>query len=202
MASKVNPPADSRVSLKPVQAQYLKIKIQGTSPMIQHQWSEKALRAMRDKHAGKKTKEREIRDPQQEGVDAMYKTDDGRPGIPLLAIKSALIDAAHKDLGIEKTLVRKALFVQGGGAKMVIPMECKNPIIREDYVRVGQGSTDLRYRPQFDEWSAELLIQYDADLLQPADIVNLINRAGFGIGIGEWRPEKNGEYGRFQVVSE
>jgi hypothetical protein len=27
----------------------------------------------------------------------------------------------------------------------------------------------------------------------------MIERAGFGVGIGEWRPEKDGDYGRFRV---
>jgi hypothetical protein len=61
------------------------------------------------------------------------------------------------------------------------------------------GAADLRYRPQFDQWSVDINIEYDADLLQQGDIVNLIDRAGFGVGVGEWRPEKGGEFGRFAV---
>lgn len=189
------------VSLKPLNIQQIQITIRGISPLIQHQWAEKSLREMREKHAGKKTKNRDVRDPEQEGVDAMYKTDDGKPGLPLLAIKAAMINAAHKDIGIEKTLVRKSIFIQGGGANRVLPMECSDPVIKEDYVRVGMGSTDLRYRPYFDEWQCVLDIEYDADLMRPNDIVNLINRAGFGVGICEWRPEKGGDFGRFEVIS-
>lgn len=188
------------VSLKPLNIDHLQVTIEGTSPLIQHKWAEKALEEMRAKHAGKKTKNRDIRDPEDEAKNAMYTTDDGQPGIPLLALKSALIGAAHKDIGIEKTLVRKAIFLMGGGVNMVIPLsEFSPPKIREDYVRVGMGGTDLRYRPQFDHWKVIIQIEYDSDLLQPADILNLINRAGFGIGICEWRPEKGGEFGRFTV---
>lgn len=187
------------VHLRPLHTQKLHLVVEGTSPLIMHKWTEKALGEMRAKHAGKKTKNREVRDPEQEAKDAMYVTDDGKPGIPLTALKSAIISAAHKDIGIEKTLVRKALFLKGGGENMVLPLsEFSQPKFREDYVRVGM-STDLRYRTQFDFWKVELLIEYDADLLQPTDIVNLVNRAGFGIGICEWRPEKGGEFGRFIV---
>jgi hypothetical protein len=84
----------------------------------------------------------------------------------------------------------------------IIPIQCEDPFIREDYVRVGVNGTDLRYRPQFDEWSCEIEAQFDADMLTDKDIISLVNRAGFGTGIGEMRPEKGGEYGRFELDEE
>jgi len=187
------------VHLKPINVQKIRITIEGTSPLIQHQWSEKAKTMMREKGQGKKTRERSARDPEAEARDATYFTADGKPGLPLLSLKSAIIMAAHKDIGIEKTLVRKGLFIKAPDASLILPMKCSKPKVREDCVRVGMGAADLRYRPQFDQWSVDINIEYDADLLQQGDIVNLIDRAGFGVGVGEWRPEKGGEFGRFAV---
>jgi hypothetical protein len=31
------------------------------------------------------------------------------------------------------------------------------------------------------------------------DIVNVISAGGSGVGIGEWRPERDGIYGRYHV---
>lgn len=190
--------AEEFVKLKPINTRQMRCVIKGTSPLIQHKWSEKALIMMREKGSGKKTKDREARNPEAESEAATYRDSSGNYAIPVLALKSAIISAAHKDIGIEKTLVRKALFIKSN-PDMMLPMQCSEPVTREDSVRVGQGSADLRYRPQFDDWSVEFTVEIDADLLQPADVVNLIDRAGFGVGIGEWRPEKGGEYGRFQV---
>ena len=190
------------VTLKPLNICRMEVTIEGISPLISHKWAEKALKEMRDKHGGKKTKDRDVRDPEQEALDAMYVTDDGQPGVNAVWFKTALVNAAHKDLGIEKVLVRKAVFIEGAGVNGVIPLEGPPPIVREDAVRVGMGGTDLRYRPQFDEWKVNLTFQYDADLLQPGDIINLLNRAGFGVGVGEWRPEKGGDFGRFRVVTQ
>lgn len=187
------------ISLKPVNRSQCSFVIRGISPLIQHAWSERNLAMLRDKHAGKKTKSREKRDPEAEGREAMYTTSKGGFGIPVSAIKQAMISAAHKDIGIEKTLVRKSLFFVCEDRTNILPMECSDPVIREDYVRVGAGVADLRYRPEFSEWSVRLTIEYDSDLLRIEDILNLVDRAGFGVGIGEWRPEKGGEYGRFQV---
>jgi hypothetical protein len=196
----------STVTLKPLRSHRITLRIESLAPMIQHCWSEKAKTMIREKGQGKKTKDRSARDPRQDMEDATYRTLDGRYAIPLLALKNAIIGAAHKDLGIEKTLVRKALFLSSTGGNdrhgsPLIVIDCDPPTMREDCVRVGMGSADLRYRPHFEAWSADVVIDYDADLLRPDDIVTLINRAGFGVGICEWRPEKNGEFGRFRVVT-
>jgi hypothetical protein len=187
------------VSLPPIKRCLVALRIRGISPLIQHQWSEKALREIREKHAGKKTKNRDVRNPEEEGRNAAYRTDDGKYGVPALAIKSSMIGAAHKDIGIEKTLVKKALFIICEDSKKVLSMDCDEPVITEDPVRVGSGSTDLRYRPYYHRWTVDVQFEIDKELLQVKDLVNLIDRAGFGVGIGEWRPEKGGEYGRFEV---
>jgi len=184
-----------------IKKQRLTIVIQSISPMIQHKWDEKAKGMMREKHAGKKTKTREVRDPQAEGEAAAYRTADGRYGIPAMALKKSIIQAAHKDLGIEKTLVRKALFIRCDDQNMIIPIECAEPTIREDIVRVGTNQTDLRYRPYFDKWTATTEWEIDSELLRAEDVVRLVDRAGFGVGICDYRPEHDGESGRFEVAT-
>lgn len=189
------------VSLKPIARARMTFGIRSTSPLLMHQWSEKAKQMMRDKQQeGKKTKTRDLRSPKEEAKSATYTTADGDVGIPAMAFKSAIVAAAHKDIGIEKTLVRKALFLICDDPNMVIPFsECADPIVREDMVRVGMGSADLRYRPEFKTWKAEVALEIDSELLQDKDVLALVGRAGFGVGICEWRPEKGGEFGRFEI---
>jgi hypothetical protein len=69
----------------------------------------------------------------------------------------------------------------------------------DGFTQVGMGQTDLRYRPEFRAWKFVVTCDVDSDALTEADVINLVNRAGFGVGIGEWRPEKGGEYGRFAI---
>tara|TARA_R110000803_G_scaffold200845_1_gene265449 strand:+ start:451 stop:969 length:519 start_codon:yes stop_codon:yes gene_type:complete len=158
---------------------------------------------MRQKHAGVKTKNRDVRDPDREFKAAMHRTSDGAYGFPSGGIKKCLLNAAHKDIGIEKTLLRKSLFIiadaDSESGEPLCLMDTTDPIMREDVVRVGMGSTDLRYRPEFKTWAIELTLQYDGEALTPENILNIFQRAGFGVGLGEWRPEKAGEYGRFAI---
>jgi hypothetical protein len=73
--------------------------------------------------------------------------------------------------------------------------------MREDMVRVGMGTADIRYRPEFTEWSVKLPIKYNADAISLDQLVNLFTLAGFGVGVGEWRPERDGQYGMFHVAA-
>lgn len=189
------------LQIKPIVPKTLSFWIKGTSPLIQHAWSEKGLRQLRMTAAERKKQPKVKREPEEEARNALYVTEDGQPGISMLAFKASLISAAHKDLGIEKTLVRKALFLPSHAYSegLIAPLDADDYTIREDIVRVGAGQTDLRYRPEFARWRVNVVVEVDYDLLNEKDIVSLVNRAGFSVGVGEWRPEKGGEYGRFEI---
>jgi hypothetical protein len=38
-------------------------------------------------------------------------------------------------------------------------------------------------------------------MIQLPQIINLMNLAGFAVGIGEWRVERNGSFGMYEVRS-
>lgn len=64
---------------------------------------------------------------------------------------------------------------------------------------VVQRARLMRYRPRFDQWSTTITIHYAPDVLDKAQIIQAAENAGRLIGIGDFRPEKSGIFGRFQV---
>ena len=188
----------STIKLTPPNVRLITFGIVGTSPLIMHKWSEKAKALIRLTATERKKIMKVARDPEREAAEVMYTLPDGNPGFPVFALKAALINAAHKDLGLEKTMLRKAFFIHGEYGDLV-PFDHSDPVIREDFVRVGRGQTDIRYRPMFEEWRVIVQAEIDADLLNEQDVVNLVNRAGFGVGLLEWRPATGGEFGRFRI---
>ncbi len=68
-----------------------------------------------------------------------------------------------------------------------------------------QAATIVQTRSLFDVLSFSAfdsaLGTLNSGAISAEQIANLLNTAGFGVGIGEWRPEKNGSYGRFHVAS-
>lgn len=58
----------------------------------------------------------------------------------------------------------------------------------------------MAYRPRFIDWSAKFTIAYDESILDESDIVRSMQNAGSFVGIGGFRPEKSGTFGRFEVA--
>jgi hypothetical protein len=172
----------------------LTFTVVGDSPLIMHAWSEKAKAMIRDKQQKKAAKGREVRNPEAECKDALHTMPDGSPGFPSVAFKSAAVDACSTLAGITKVVTRMAFHVIGD----MVPIK-GDWAMREDMVRVGMGAADLRYRPEFKEWSADIRIRYNPLVLSAEQIVNLFNLAGFGGGVGEWRPQRDGSNGMFHV---
>jgi hypothetical protein len=189
----------TEVKLGRIKKTRVAVKIKGVSPLIQHAWDEKSRNQILDGKM-KKKKVREVCDPEAEFKAAHHHTADGGYGVPAQAIKNAIIGVAHKDIGIEKTLVRKGVYILCDDPKNIISMQCSEPLMREDFVRVGQGSTDLRWRPEFQEWELTVEAELTDLFMNKETFVNLLDLAGSSAGIGEWRPEKGGDYGRFEVV--
>ena len=82
----------------------------------------------------------------------------------------------------------------------LIKIEGEDPVQREDMVRVGMGVADLRYRGEFKKWHCKEPIRFNANVLSLEQIINIFDTAGFSTGVGEWRPQKNGDYGMFHVA--
>ncbi len=169
------------------------INVEGISPLICHRWSDKAKKQMLDKQMKKASKSREAKDPEQDYRDSLYRLpDEDGYGFPAVAFKAAAVRAA-KQVGLPMTDVRTWFHVVGELVKIE-----GEPEMREDMVRIQQ-TTDIRYRGQFPEWTAKVPIDLDESKLSIEQLVSLFAGAGFGVGVGEWRPEKDGQYGRFEV---
>ena len=180
----------------------VRVPIVGTSPMIMHRFSEKAKRQMLEIMQGKK-KIKEIRDPEADYEASMHRTKSGGYGSPAVGFKQATVSAARfYGNNITMTALRQVMFFSGeaaaDGGQSLVPIEGE-PVMREDFVRLSKSSTDLRYRAQFTEWSAKLIVTYVTTSIDDASLVSLIDAGGLGVGVGDWRPEKGGEFGTYMV---
>lgn len=189
--------AEIKIDLPKLDLQTLQVILIGDSPLICHAWSSKAKKSMLDKQMKKARQAKAAKNPEDDFEESLYRLDEGRCGFPTVAFKSAMVGACRFAEGVKMTEARGAFHVVGE----MIPIEGE-PTPREDMVRVGMGAADIRYRGEFKEWRATLLIQFNANVISAEMIVNLLTLAGFGVGVGEWRPERNGSYGRFHVATE
>lgn len=171
----------------------------GATPLITHNWSEKAKQEMRDKQMGKAKAKKEPKDPEVDFHSSKYVLPDGREGFPAVAFKSAIVNAARFFSDLKMTELRQGIYVHGEGPDLLVPIVGES-FLREDMVRVGMGTADLRYRACYPEWSVNLVVTWATTVCSLEQMVALIDAAGLG-GVGEWRPEKSksGQYGMFRV---
>jgi hypothetical protein len=174
----------------------MSITLIGDSPLICHAWSDKAKKMMLDKQMKRAVTTKEAKDPEQDFRDSLYRMPGGKFGFPSVAFKAAAVSACRFTDGVKMTAARGAFHIYGEMVEIH-----GEPTPREDMVRVGMGVADLRYRGEFKTWRATVVMRFNEAALSPEQIVNLFNTAGFGVGVGEWRPERDGSYGMFHVAT-
>ncbi len=170
------------------------IRIVGDSPLICHAWSKKAKEQILAKQMKQATEGRAAKNPQQDYEESLYRLSDGSCGFPTVAFKASAVDACSFIPNLTKVEARGAFHMIGE----MVQLEGE-PHMREDMVRIAMGTADIRYRAEFSTWACTLPIRYNAGTLSIEQIVNLFNVAGFSVGIGDWRPQKDGHYGMFHV---
>lgn len=170
------------------------LEITGRASLIQNKFSQKAIEEMLRKHMGLSV-EREKKVPSECITRATIVNEDGKVCIPPTAIKKAMLTASTAIKGLKKTQLRSQLFVEGNS----IPITFSRMVPRMDMVRTsGMTHTpDVRFRPEFQDWKARLVLQFSENM-PVQSVVDLLNRAG-SVGVGEWRPERDGSYGTFEV---
>jgi len=182
---------------------------------------------MKDPEANKRTP----RDPEGEFRASFYYDKDEELAFPSGNIKQAMVGAVRNLEGVTMTLIRGAVFTLGDEEGLIKLLYKRKPIklskklkmyngesksdiiigtdpafpgiveIREDMVRVMGGGADVRFRGQVKDWTMEFLVRFNADVLSASQVLNLLQTAGFSCGLGEWRPEKNGDYGTFEIAT-
>ena len=206
------------IEIRPIEIKKVTIRIVGDTPLIMHAWSEKAKRMMLEAQMGiAKGKKKEAKNPVDDFIRSMYwltpMPEDGtmesfkeaiangaRFGFPVTAFKQAAISAAYRmGWAKDKMSMRGAFFIDSDENGM-IEIYSDTPEMREDMVKVGMGTADIRYRGEFKNWYADLTISYNANgQYSLENIVNIINAGGYVCGVGEWRPERDGQNGMFHV---
>jgi len=194
----------------------MRMRLTGTSPLIMHAWAEKAIQEMLDKQMKKAKNTKPARNPDEEYEHSLYylrppekegemlemgsvadwtgvPMDKRRFCFPANAVKSCLVDACSFVDNLTKVQARGTVFVEAPVVEIF-----GKPQKRADMVVIGMGTKTQRFRGYFPHWHTEFDLVFNADILSESMIFNLFRHAGFGVGLGEWRPQRDGIFGRFQ----
>lgn len=171
------------------------LTIRGITPLVIHAFDEKSKEQMRLKQQKQERSKKTAKDPDADCERARYRDAEGNECVKAVAIKSAIVRAA-KMADMKMIDVRMSVFVRGD----LLPIRGPSKM-REDVVRVGIDTADLRYRPEYEAWEVEFTVDFNASFVSREELLHLVRLAGFSSGIGEGRPEKSAlGWGRFELV--
>lgn len=200
--------SESKLVVTPPNYEYITVKVRGVpgSQLVMNRFSEKTKKQLEEMDQNKK-RAHDKRNPSQEAKDALYlMPGEGEEsyGLPAAGFKKGMVQVA-KDMpgkAINGALIMRQIFVHSDVGRLVRINTKSGWRMREDMVRLKNRSPQLRYRPEFEDWEATLRIRYDADVFDAQSVINLLSRAGGGIGWGEMRPEKGYDCGMYEIVGE
>lgn len=119
------------------------------------------------------------------------------PCISAIGLKKSFAEAVCRNK-IDKNKTNFEANVNVVGPKNLIPITFLNHYVDEMLMSPKQGAPVLVRLNKFSNWKATFQIQYLDNVFSLEQIVNIINLAGFGIGIGSER--RNSGFGRYHVI--
>jgi hypothetical protein len=173
----------------------LLVRLTFTAPVLMHRWSNKALEQMLGKMTGH-TVLRTEKDLTEDFNNSWYRNENGVPAMPCRIIKAAIVNGAvaTNDL-VSKADLKRELRVVGYTAPIVM----KGELEKDVRLVKNQMTPDVRARAVVPAGSYVDIVLRFSPSLGPDKVMAATEAAGSAIGLCDWRPDKGGEFGTFEV---
>ena len=206
----------AEITLKPIKIKEVEVTIKGVSPLIINNFNEKCQRQILDVQKKVAKKEKEPRNEYEEFMRALYwltpmpeeftpesfekaLKEGAKFGFPAKGIKASIVSGAYRNkLTPDKVSLQGAFFIPSE----FVEIKYKEIEMRQDWVRIAHNGTDVRFRPEFKDWTMTFKIKYNENVYSLEQLLNFINLGGFSCGLGEMRVERGGNSGSYEVVTE
>lgn len=198
------------IEIKRIDVKQVTVKIVGDGDLILNKMNDVSARQLTDQRKNK-AKDLEVPNEWEQIITAMH----WRDGKPTDFSEQGLIDALKNNapcitaFGLKKSfgeaVVRNEIdkfktkfdpsvnIIAKGN---LIPIKFTEHYIDEKLMSPVRGKPVLVRMNRFSGWSAEFTIQFTENVYSLEQIINIINLAGFGLGIGSGRTSG---YGRYHV---
>ena len=187
-------------------------KIKGLTPIIMH-----SCAAMDEEHDLVKEKAEIIRKKGANRTSAdkvrlkeidtalgFWLDENGEVEIPTAAIRRCLEDSAKKlkqgSQVREGLIVTKTTFHYDKSLGETLDELAKNKEVQLTKPAVIQRNRLLITRPHFKEWSCDIEVDAEDDLVDISQLQQWFEIGGRRVGLGDWRPQKSGHYGRYRLT--
>jgi len=171
--------------------QKVNVTIEGISPLLMHRYPLEPVEAL-DKKA-----------PAEQAEIAAYRNpESGKLYVQGYAVQRALVSGGTFSKGRGRASLQKQVAASILVTPEEIPLEPQEYIIdaRPVVIPSTRGRI-VRYRPRFEQWELRFNIEYENDLITEPQLKQIVIDTGTRVGLLDFRPEKKGMFGRFQISS-
>jgi len=173
----------------------INVEIEGTTPLLMNRFLDKQLADKIKKRTGAV---KEI--PPEE---KLYLTEKGKPYVPSLYLEGCLRESAKQFKIPGKG---KATYSKIVGATVSVEPGCIVIDGGWEPFRIAAVNPNTRgrvmvTRPMFNEWSLSFDVICEDESVDINSIQNILEHGGKFVGIGDWRPDKKGKFGKFRIAS-
>lgn len=179
------------------------VVIEGVSPLLQNRFTDEAQLAAT---AGSRSSISNDRVPALEQAEKkLYTAEDGSIVVPQPNLYRCFIDAGKfVKVGKSKVTTQKTSILSAAMQidPLLIPVESDSGWkVDTRPVRIpATGGRILCHRPCFDHWQLRFRVDLDESIISRNLFREIVDIAGRQIGLGDYRPDCKGPYGRFKVT--
>ena len=200
------------VELKRIEPKTMIIHIEGTTDLVLNKMNAHTIRTLTD---ARKDKAKNLEKPNEweQVITAMHWRDgtpkdfseeglyqafkDNAPCISAFGLKKSFGEAVVRN-EIDKYKTKFDANVNIIAPNNLIPIKFTGYELDEKLMSPKKGSPVLVRLNRFIGWSADIVVQYLDNVYSEEQIINIVNLAGFGLGIGSGRTSG---YGRYSVTA-
>lgn len=194
--TKNNQAKKEKVQLQELRKEKIIIEIIGLTPLLMEKMDMDVVERYNLKK-GKKISKKDDKLEEEKYESKKHLTDNGEIGFPSTGFLKGMVEVAPYLDGLDKKKVRGSVRILGD----IIPISYKKELKDVKWGKTSGISKSPRkiIRPKFIDWSCKLDIVFNSTNISAEQIINLLNWAGFQMGVGGFRPEHSGTFGQYEV---
>lgn len=180
----------------------VKATIKGLSPILMHRFGEDA-----EVSVGSGTRvalRANGSSPREVAEKKCYKDEKGNLYLPGSNILACIVGVGiyHKSGRVKLTTQKSSLIPAGIAVEeLAVPFGTKEfEVDSRSVVIPSTGGRIMEHRPRLDDWQLSFTLEIDEEMFSEKTVRVLVGDAGKKVGLGDFRPQRRGPFGRFSVT--
>lgn len=181
------------------------ITIKGRTPLLCNKFTDAAQLAASGVTSRLANTNGDKGEPKEQAEAKLYLDEKGKPVIPQPNLYRCIIDAGK----FFKAGKSKVTTIKSSIIPSCVDLDGLHFIIKSKHgwtidtrpVRIpATGGRILAHRPAFNDWELSFMVELDTDVMSEGLFRDIVDKAGKAIGLGDFRPDCKGPFGKFVVT--